>query len=99
LDWGASISTIVAAATVAGVPLATLPCVQSRVDLFEHLRPEWDAFWALSTDRPAGLAQGAIHWTSIDRYAARYGIDGDEFDRFVWLIRTMDTAYLTYLED
>jgi hypothetical protein len=73
-----------------------LPCLQSRVDLFEHLRPEWDAFWALSTDRPAGLAQGAIPWTSIDRYAARYRIDGDEFDRFHDLIRALDAAFLSY---
>lgn len=99
MDWGATIATITAAAKGAGIPLGTLPCIQSRVDLFEHLRSEWDAFWALSTDRPIGMAQGAIPWTSIDRYAARYGINDDEFDRFHDLIRALDAAFLSYKKD
>jgi hypothetical protein len=60
---------------------------------------EWDAFAALSTDRPVGLDRGAIPWSSIDRYARRFGIEGDAFERFARLIRSMDAAYLSYLKD
>lgn len=76
-----------------------MPCIQAKTDLIAYLRPEWTAFWALSTDRPVGMAQGAIPWTSIDRYAARYGISNDEFDRFHDLIRALDAAFLSYKKD
>ena len=50
----------------------------------------------LSTDRPAAFDRGAIPWRSIDAFAARYGLVGDDFDRFVRIIRAMDAAYLDY---
>jgi hypothetical protein len=77
----------------------TLPCVATKVDLFEHLAFEWGAFFALSTDRPGGMNQGAIPWTSIDRYASRYGVIGDEFERLSSLIRAMDNAFLSYKKE
>jgi hypothetical protein len=42
--------------------------------------------------------RGAIPWRSIDAYAARYGLVGDDFDRFARVIRAMDAAYLDYLK-
>jgi hypothetical protein len=60
---------------------------------------EWEAFGQLATDRTIGMEAGAIPWSSIDRYARRYRIDEDEFDRFARLIRAMDTTYLAYLKD
>lgn len=81
------------------MPLDQLPCVASRVDPFPHLMFEWEAFGALSTDRPVGLDRGAIPWSSIDRFARRYAIDDDAFDRFARLIRAMDAAYLAYFRD
>jgi hypothetical protein len=77
-----------------------LPCVATRTDPFSHLLLEWEAFAQLSTDRPVGLTRGAIPWSSIDRYAARHGIDGDDdFNRFCALIRAMDATYLAHLKD
>src|SRR5215468_5320837 len=76
-----------------------LPCVATRTDPLSHLLLEWEAFAQLSTDRPVGLTRGAIPWSSIDRYAARHGIDGDDFNRFCALIRAMDAAYLAYFKD
>jgi len=81
------------------MPLLMLPCVATRTDPLSHLLLEWEAFAQLSTDRPVGLSRGAIPWSSIDRYAARHGIDGDDFNRFCALIRAMDAAYLTYFKD
>jgi hypothetical protein len=73
-----------------------LPCVADRVELPSHLSFEALAFRELSTDRPAAFDRGAIPWRSIDAYAARYGLIGDDFDRFVRIIRAMDAAYLDY---
>jgi hypothetical protein len=81
------------------VPLQLLPCVATRADPLSHLLLEWEAFVQLSTDRPVGLTRGAIPWSSIDRYSARHGIDGDDFNRFCALIRAMDAAYLAYFKD
>lgn len=40
---------------------------------------------------------GPIPFSSLDRYADRYGIDdGEEFDRFRASIRRMDAAYLKW---
>lgn len=82
----------------AGASLADLPCVAARPDLFGHLIFEWSAFRSLSTDRPIGLAMGPIPWSSIDRFADRYAIDGDEFDRFAALIQAMDETFRGYHE-
>lgn len=71
--------------------------LQRRPEIEPHLRLAWGAFWSLSGDRPVGAMGGcgAIPFTSIDRYAARYGIeDADDFDRFHTLIRRMDAAFI-----
>jgi hypothetical protein len=98
LDWGESFETIVKAARASGAPLEMLPCVATRPDLFGHLTFEWSAFRSLSTDRPIGLAMGPIPWSSIDRFAGRYDIAGDDFDRFSELIQAMDAAFRDYHE-
>lgn len=51
----------------------------------------------LSTDRPVGLDRGAIPFSSIVAYAARYGIDDlEEFERFLFLIRALDRVDLSH---
>lgn len=53
------------------------------------------AFSELATDRPATMGGlGAIPFASIDAYARRYLIEGDEFERFHHLIRAADGAWL-----
>lgn len=98
MDWADKIDSIVAAATAAAIPLETLPCVASRVDLFPHLVPDAAAFAALSTDRAVGMERGPIPWRSIHFYAERYGLVQDDFDRLVRIIRAMDGAYLEYFK-
>ena len=73
--------------------------MRSRVDIFDHLRCDWEAFWALSTDRMIAMSEGAIPWSSIDRYGQRFGIVGDEFERLSRLIRAMDVAYRGYKKE
>lgn len=54
----------------------------------------WIAYRALETCRSIGMAWGPIPWTAIDRYAERYGIHGDTFERLNFWIRMMDAASL-----
>lgn len=84
------------AAQGAGASLESLPCVATRPDLFGHLQFEWIAFRALSTDRQIGMAMGPIPWLAIDRFASRYGLVGDDFDRLCEIIQAMDGAFREY---
>ena len=52
-------------------------------------------FASLETCRGVGMEAGPIPWTAIDRYAERYGIDGDGFERLSVWIRSMDRAALS----
>lgn len=87
---------IITAAIAAGDDPTKLPCAISKVDPAEHLQFEWRAFRALSSDRQVGMAAGPVLWSSIDRFAQRYNVDGDDFDRFTAIIQAMDEAYRDY---
>lgn len=50
------------------------------------------AYNALATTRSIGMATGPIPWTAVDRYAERYGIEGDAFERLTAWVRMMDHA-------
>lgn len=50
------------------------------------------AYSALTTTRPVGMSVGPIPWTAVDRYAERYGIEGDAFERLTVWVRMMDQA-------
>lgn len=55
------------------------------------------AFKTITKDRPIGFGAAPIPWASIDRYAARHGIqDPDDFDEFEQLIEAMDAVYLEH---
>jgi hypothetical protein len=60
------------------------------------LRWYLEAFDDLGADRSQG---GAIRWTAIDRYAERAGIDGEAFERFRSIIRTLDDTLLKIMRD
>lgn len=93
LEWGAKAEAIIKAA---GPEADKLPFVQARVDPEPYLVFEWVAFQDLARDRPRGFGAAPIPWSSIDRYAARYGIhDIDKFDRFATLIKRMDAVVLS----
>lgn len=58
----------------------------------EMLSWVWRAFDALITCRSVGMAEGPIPWTAVDRYAQRYGIDGDAFEMLSAWVRIMERA-------
>lgn len=56
----------------------------------------WKAFWELATCRQiSNGAEGPIPWLSMKEYANHFEIRDDDFDRFVLVLKAVDTAYLT----
>ncbi len=70
-----------------------------RPELPEHLALYSEAFRDLASTRQLGALGGAgeIPWTAIDRYAQRYGLDFDGFERLRWAIGIQDGVYLEHL--
>ncbi len=93
MDWAGAEQAI---AKAAGDKVAELPFMRAKVIPDDHLSFEWGAFIELSTDRQSGFAIGPIGWSAIDRYAQRFDLMGDEFERFTRLMRAMDAAYLDW---
>ena len=75
-----------------------VPVLRRRPQIRPHLLFYWEAYTAVSNDRGGGMAGPTpIPFSSIDRFAKRYGIDGiDEFDRLLRIIQMMDAAYLKF---
>jgi hypothetical protein len=92
MEQGAHEAKIVEQAQKLKMPLP--PTMQNKPELLAGLEFYWRAFWELSTDRDIGMAEGPIPWTAMNQYAARYDVQGDEFDRFVLLIKAMDSVYI-----
>jgi hypothetical protein len=93
LEWGESEQWLRDLATDGDTPRALL----DKPEIEEHLVFVWNAFWAISGDRPIGAMGGigSIPFAVIDRYAVRYGVDGrDEFDRFHSLIKRLDAVFI-----
>ena len=73
-----------------------------RPRVAEHLAWVYQAFWDLHGDRQIGAMGGVgqIPFASIDRYAARSCVDdGDDFTRFMALLRRIDGEYLTHVAE
>lgn len=45
------------------------------------------------------MGTGGIPFEALDRYAIRYGVEGDEFEELAHLIRAMDAEYLTWANE
>ncbi|MCS0501623.1 phage tail assembly chaperone [Ancylobacter mangrovi] len=72
-----------------------IPALSNQPTIPAHLEFAWSAFWALKNDRPLGFAMiGRISFTAIDRFARRYDVHGDAFERLRVLIAAMDAAFV-----
>lgn len=60
----------------------------------------WRGWHDLRFDRQYGAFGGEspISFTSIDRYAARFGIERAEFATFLALVTAMDEEYLAHVD-
>jgi hypothetical protein len=70
--------------------------INDRPELMLGLQFYWYAFWELSSDRQIGMSEGPIPWSSMDRWCRRHGINGDEFDRFILMMKHMDSEYMKH---
>lgn len=68
--------------------------IKNKPLLITGLEIYWKAFVDLSTDREINMAEGPIRWESIDRWALRHGIWGDDFERLLTIIRGLDGVYI-----
>jgi hypothetical protein len=61
----------------------------------------WQHFSELQTERPLGAMGGAgsIPWSSIDRYAERFGYDEEGYLDFLEIIRFLDGLWLKNMQD
>lgn len=79
-------------ARTTGTPLPDK--IKNRPYLIDGLMFYWRAFWELSTDRDIGMGEGPIKWSTVNTYAIRHDVQGDEFDILVLIMKGMDTVYL-----
>lgn len=70
-------------------------------ELPESLILYWAAWQNLRYDRQYGMEgwQSPIPFVSIDVYARRYAIEGEEFDVLLRLVQAMDDEWLKYSEE
>ena len=92
MEQGKSEAKIIEQARKMGMPLPDV--IANKPQLVGGLELYWKAFVELSSDRAISMAEGPIPWSSMNMWALRHGIFGDDFDRFVAVIRGLDEAYL-----
>lgn len=79
-----------------------IKALNSRPQIEPYQQFFWVAFWELSSDRQLGGmgGVGSISFSSIDRYAQRFGItDPDEFRRFLRIVRSLDARYVAKVNE
>lgn len=61
----------------------------------------WNHFQELQSERPIGGmgGAGAIPWSSIDRYAERFGFLGEGYRDFLSVIRFLDNKWLSMMHE
>lgn len=69
---------------------------ENRPPLPDDLVWVWNAYQELGSCRVSGFGAGPIPWTAIHEYALRYGIGGDAFESFRFLVRHMDGVALKF---
>jgi len=59
----------------------------------------WESFLRLRYDQPIGMGGvGSIPWSSIERYAERYDIDGIDYEYFESAIRHVEADFARWVE-
>lgn len=71
-----------------------LSCVGAIRTEIEPFTLYIEAFTELSTCRPSGFGISSIPFLAIVEYAKLYGIEGEDFDDFLYVIRAMDSEMI-----
>ena len=71
--------------------------IKNAPEILPGLELYYEAFTELSSSRSSGFGVGAIPWMALDRWAERYGLEGDDFERLAIYIRMMDAEFIKYV--
>lgn len=95
LDLGPIEQTIAKQAFRAGQPLPER--IANAPELIIGLQLYIQAFFDLDSDRNHQFAPMAIPWTSIKDYAVAFGLDEEQTEDMMFLVRKMDNEHLKRL--
>lgn len=70
--------------------------IKEAPQILPGLELYYEAFTELSSSRNSGMSIGAIPWTAIDRWAERYEIEEDDFERLAIYIRMLDAEFIKF---
>lgn len=78
-----------------------VPALENRPALTLWTAGDYEAFQKLSSSRPLGMGgAGSIPISEISAYCALYRMeDLDDVDRFVTMIKALDSEYLQWMHD
>lgn len=68
--------------------------IKNKPEITTGLDLYWKAFQDLSSDRDIGMGVGPIPWSAMHTWASRNHIRGDDFERFVLVLRGLDNVYM-----
>lgn len=92
LDMGQIEQNIMKQAQRAGAPIpdriANAPVLQIGLELYLN------AFFELDSERQVGFSILPIPWRSIVNYAQVYGLDDEQQEDLIFLVRKMDNAHI-----
>lgn len=95
LEMGATEQNIVRQAQLAKAPIperiANAPVLLQGLELY------LEAFFELDSSRPVGFSLLPIPWGAIVDYCAVYGLDNEQREDMLYLIRRMDNAHIDRL--
>jgi hypothetical protein len=92
LQQGRTEAKIVELAKRTGEKLPPKIANKPRID--HGLEIYWKAFWECSRDRNVGMGEGPLPWSSVHTWGNRFGFVEEEFDRLVYILFKMDSAYM-----
>lgn len=71
--------------------------IQEAPELLPGLEFFFEAFFELTGDRAVGMGVlGPIPYSSLRQYAVWHGLEGEDIEEFIFMLRAMDREYLAY---
>lgn len=93
---GAVEQTILKQAKQAGEPIPER--IRNKPRLNPTLAFYLEAHAELDTDRDVAFGFGPIPWSSLNAYAQAYGMTGEDYEDFMFLVRYVDNAYIKHMQ-
>jgi hypothetical protein len=72
--------------------------LENPPELWPHNALYFNAFLDLNTSRALGFGAGPLSWQAIHEYCIANGFDEEQYDNAHFLLRQMDTLFLTLMD-